>query len=408
MPKLRRRLSSNISTNPIIRYIIGTIRAFKQSMGGTGSVLALEKSGDLMYKVEQIVKKLASQGNVKQGTRNGIDDQLEKSRVDDKYKHKILLLGAGECGKSTVLKQIKALNKIQPTQDELDQYTMNIRRNCIEAIQTLLLVAGELGDELDNIELMEYVEEVLTLELADAIKALTPDLGKTISTLWKDKGIQEVYEKREFFHLMDSTDYYLNEVERIAESDYVPTEEDMIMTRVRTTGMVTSDIREGVFTYQIVDVGGQRSERRKWIHYFDDVRAIVFLEGLSGYNQVLFEDTSSNRMKESMSLFEDILKMNVFKETPIFVFLNKKDLFETMIVKHPLNKCFPDYDGPEGEQRPALDHIEAKYRDIYTKHRGENDNNLFIQVIAARVRMDMKVAFTEVKDTLKRLFPVTK
>ena len=83
------------------------------------------------------------------------------------------------------------LNKIQPTQDELDQYTMNIRRNCIEAIQTLLLVAGELGDELDNIELMEYVEEVLTLELADAIKALTPDLGKTISTLWKDKGINE-------------------------------------------------------------------------------------------------------------------------------------------------------------------------------------------------------------------------
>ena len=103
----------------------------------------------------------------------------------------------------------------------------------------------------------------------------------------------------------------------------------MIMTRVRTTGMVTSDIREGLFTYQIVDVGGQRSERRKWIHYFDDVRSIVFLEGLSGYNQVLFEDTTSNRMKESLSLFEDILKMQVFKDTPIFVFLNKKDSSRT-------------------------------------------------------------------------------
>jgi hypothetical protein len=201
--------------------------------------------------------------------------------------------------------------------------------------------------------------------------------------------------------------YYLDEVERIAESDYIPTEEDTIMTRVRTTGMVTSDIKEGPFTYQIVDVGGQRSERRKWIHYFDDVRSIIFLEGLSGYNQVLFEDATTNRMMESLALFEEVLKMPVFAKTPIFVFLNKKDLFENMITRHPLSTCFPEYDGPECEQLPALNYIEKKYTEVYRKYRGENDGNLFVQIIAARVRLDMKVAFTEVKETLKRLFPVT-
>ena len=112
-------------------------------------------------------------------------------------------------------------------------------------------------------------------------------------------------------------------------------------------------------------------------------------------------------MQESLSLFEDIMKMPVFQNTPVFVFLNKKDLFEDMITRHPLRKCFPDYTGPEGEQRPALDFIEAKYREIYSKYRGGNDKNLFVHVIAARVRMDMKVAFTEVKDTLKRLYPVS-
>ena len=357
--------------------------------------------------LETMIKKVLAQRSPKPSRLgNKVDEQLRAMKAGDRYKHKILLLGAGESGKSTVLKQIKALSKIQPTPEEMLQYVVNIRRNCIEAIQTMLLVAGELGDELDNTQLLEYVEDILSVDLADAHDELTPALGRRISAMWKDKGLQGVYDKREFFHLMDSTDYYLNEVERIAEPDFIPTEEDMIMTRVRTTGMVTSDIREGLFTYQIVDVGGQRSERRKWIHYFDDVRSIVFLEGLSGYNQVLFEDTTSNRMKESLSLFEDILKMQVFKDTPIFVFLNKKDLFEDMITRHPLTKCFPDYTGPEGEQRPALDYIEAKYRNIYAKHRGENDKNLFVHVIAARVRMDMKVAFTEVKDTLKRLFPV--
>jgi hypothetical protein len=79
----------------------------------------------------------------------------------------------------------------------------------------------------------------------------------------------------------------------------------MIMTRVRTTGIVITEVKEAPYTYQVVDVGGQRSERRKWIHCFDDVRAIIFLEGLAGYNQVLFEDNTVNRMQESLNLFAE-------------------------------------------------------------------------------------------------------
>ena len=58
--------------------------------------------------------------------------------------------------------------------------------------------------------------------------------------------------------------------------------------------------------FTVVDVGGQRSERRKWIHCFDDVRAVMFLVGLSGYNQLLFEDQTQNRMKESLALFREV------------------------------------------------------------------------------------------------------
>ena len=43
-------------------------------------------------------------------------------------------------------------------------------------------------------------------------------------------------------------------------------------------------------THRVVDVGGQRSERRKWISCFDDVRAVLFVCALSGYDMTLFED----------------------------------------------------------------------------------------------------------------------
>jgi hypothetical protein len=41
---------------------------------------------------------------------------------------------------------------------------------------------------------------------------------------------------------------------------------------------------------RMVDVGGQRSERRKWIHCFASVTSIIFIVGLSEYDQMLFED----------------------------------------------------------------------------------------------------------------------
>lgn len=41
--------------------------------------------------------------------------------------------------------------------------------------------------------------------------------------------------------------------------------------------------------YRMVDVGGQRSERRKWIHCFENVTSIIFLVALSEYDQILFE-----------------------------------------------------------------------------------------------------------------------
>lgn len=38
------------------------------------------------------------------------------------------------------------------------------------------------------------------------------------------------------------------------------------------------------------DVGGQRSERKKWIHCFEGVTAIIFCVAMSAYDLVLAED----------------------------------------------------------------------------------------------------------------------
>ena len=57
----------------------------------------------------------------------------------------------------------------------------------------------------------------------------------------------------------------------------------------------------------MVDVGGQKSERRKWIHCFQDVTSILFLVSLSGYDQCLVEDRDAVRTRLPRNLPRSVL-----------------------------------------------------------------------------------------------------
>ncbi|EFE38813.1 hypothetical protein TRV_06538 [Trichophyton verrucosum HKI 0517] len=101
------------------------------------------------------------------------------------------------------------------------------------------------------------------------------------------------------------------------------------------------------------DVGGQRSERKKWIHCFENVTSIIFCVALSEYDQVLLEESNQNRMMESLVLFDSVVNSRWFMRTSIVLFLNKVDLFRQKLGRSPLNKYFPDYSGGNDVNRAA-------------------------------------------------------
>merc|ERR1712137_688390 len=162
----------------------------------------------------------------------------------------------------------------------------------------------------------------------DAEEEMPQDVAEAIKKLWADSGVQECYGRSREYQLTDSAKYYFDDIDRISAPGYTPNNQDVLRSRVKTTGITETRFKVGELTYRMFDVGGQRSERKKWIHCFENVTAIIFLVAVSAYDQNLVEDESVNRMREALTLFDSICNSKWFVKTSIVLFLNKTDIFK--------------------------------------------------------------------------------
>ncbi|GAM22890.1 hypothetical protein SAMD00019534_060650 [Acytostelium subglobosum LB1] len=324
-----------------------------------------------------------------------LNNYLRQAGKEAMLDFRVLLLGAGESGKSTVVKQLKSIYKIQVDDAELQSYAANIHKNTVLCMQVLLEACETLGVELSDQESKKRANNIRSFQFEQEVKQMPVSIGLDIEELWKDQDIQKIWERRSEYWFLDATPYYFDNINRFLDDDFRPTEEDIIMTRVRTTGISVTEFDEGPVHFRVVDVGGQRNERKKWIHCFDDVKALLFVVNLAGYDQVMFEDPTQNRMQESLTLFGQICNNPIFADTPTFLMLNKKDLFEQMIQKTDLSKCFPDYDGGN-DTKLALEFIKGKFQ---AKLQPAN-KVLYTHYIAARYKKDIKFTWDEVKTVL--------
>lgn len=167
--------------------------------------------------------------------------------------------------------------------------------------------------------------------------------------------------------------------------------------RARTLGIVEINFTVDGIKFKMVDVGGQRSERRKWIHCFQDVTAVIFFAALSEYDMRLYEDDITNRMHESLKLFEEVCNSEFFRETAMILFLNKKDLFKEKIEHVNLNTCFEDYTGPLSYDE-GIKFISKKFLAVNQN----TEKNIYIHVTCATDTEQVAAVFNAVKDIILR------
>ncbi|KAL6463677.1 hypothetical protein MHYP_G00280680 [Metynnis hypsauchen] len=246
-----------------------------------------------------------------------IERQLRMDKNDVHRQLKLLLLGTGESGKSTFIKQMRIIHGKGYSEEDRRDYTRLVFQNIFIAVQAM-------------IQAMETLR--------------------------------------------------------------IPFIDDKNTTYAAMLSSVTPE------TVMMVDVGGQRSERRKWIHCFENVTSIIFLAALSEYDQVLLENTSENRMDESKALFKTIVTYPWFQNTSIILFLNKTDILKEKITKSHIADYFPEYRGPKCDADTAMKFILKMYEEQNTERK-----RMYSHFTCATDTENIRLIFSAVKDTIMRI-----
>ncbi|XP_056105914.1 guanine nucleotide binding protein (G protein) alpha v1 isoform X1 [Rhinichthys klamathensis goyatoka] len=281
------------------------------------------------------------------------------------YAHRVLILGTPESGKSTLVKQMKIIYSHGFNKQELISFKAAVLDNLLTSLKFVLHGMGMLRINLSNKKNKCHARAVLSCECCvGADLELLPFVAHAFCRLWGDLGFRTAVARGHEFQLNDSARYFFENISRIIAPNYIPTETDVLRVRVRTRGVVETQIRVNNSLYRLIDVGGQRSERKKWYSYFDNVHAVLFMVALSGYDQNLDEHRSTqNRLHESLECFSSTCNSAFFRGASLVLFMNKIDLFGEKILysgRH-LRLYQPDYKGPERDVSCAAQYVTDQF-----------------------------------------------
>jgi len=331
-----------------------------------------------------------------------IEDRLRTEHQAEATVHKLLLLGAGESGKSTLFKQMIQLYGTGFSEKDKKSYVPIIFRNVVACIEELAKQSVELPKRDDGFASCKVttttgqkaLQFIIEMKYEDG--TMTPELFENIKTLWADPAIQITYSFRSKFQLNDSAQYFLDKLQETYKTGYIPSEQDILRVRVRTTGIIENDFIIDRNRFKMIDVGGQRNERKKWIHCFENVTAVLFVVDINAYDRVLYEDEKVNRLEEALNLFENICNSRWFRDTSIILFLNKSDLFKEKIKRVPLTVTFSDYTG-ESTYEAGTTFLEQEFlkRNHYKKP-------IYCHITCATNTQNVAVVFNGVKDIVVR------
>ncbi|KAH9251356.1 hypothetical protein BASA81_010767 [Batrachochytrium salamandrivorans] len=265
-----------------------------------------------------------------------IEREQSSARRELENQIELFVVGSGNSGKTTLVKQLTCISsphsQYASAEYRREAFVTVIHANLYDGVFALLYAfPNQLAITNEEMEMLSegYQRHRLPPSCAKRMIAILNQYSAL--ALGNDPNLQDcflVFAQK----LVEGYPQWGGE-----EIEWTPTIEDCIRARVRTTGVTKQTIHFRDTTFHLVDVGGQKAERRKWLHTFDTVDKLLFVCAASEYDQEMYEEANKNRLLDSLELFQEVANMECFAQKPFLLLLNKQDLFEEKISRVPLS-----------------------------------------------------------------------
>ncbi|KAJ7775587.1 heterotrimeric G-protein alpha subunit, GPA1-like protein [Mycena metata] len=276
---------------------------------------------------------------------NAIEEQLKVGSLKAKNEINILFLAAQGTDDS-VLRRMKLSHQGGYNEREREEWKTMVFNAMSMSMRTVLEAMPELLELALAPENEAHRDVILSLPPQIEAEVLPRDIADAVRGLWRDPGVKAAVRWCREFQLAPDAAYYSNAIDRIAATNYLPTDDDILRCRTKETGVTETSFTVGELTYKIHHPSGQRSDmRKKWIHCFEDIKALLFCVTLNDYDQMVEEDDRNNRLQQSVAEFDSICNSRWFSKTSIILFLTDIDKFAEKLPRNPLANYFPDYEG---------------------------------------------------------------
>ncbi|CAL8105464.1 unnamed protein product [Calicophoron daubneyi] len=297
-----------------------------------------------------------------------IERDLRKEKDRLRRRQMILLLGTGESGKSTFLKQMKIINGKRFSSQELAELKDIIYDNTFKGVLFLLQARENLNIPWEagacstaasaGQQLEAYFAETRAIrrERARLHQPLWAEneflnLVPAMRAVWADASIRTAFDQRARViteNFSENTRYYLNRLNYIGVKDYSPTDEDIVWSRKPTESIIEEEIVVHNASLVFIDVGGQTKERRKWCQCFSDMTSVLFLIACSHYDEHYQDRVTKefrNKLREAMIVFEGLINHVAFRRVSIIIFFNKTDILKEKVAarQSSIRDEFPNF-----------------------------------------------------------------
>ncbi|GFO11397.1 guanine nucleotide-binding protein g(s) subunit alpha [Plakobranchus ocellatus] len=334
---------------------------------------------------------------------------LNKHHKEDMKRLKLLLLGTGESGKSTITKQMKIIHINGYSFAERLEKIKDIIRNVRESLLSMVGAMHQLNIPLQNEESRASADFMLN-QAARQVTDTSDEFWDHCERLWADPGVQQCYDRSHEYQLIDCAKYFLDKIGEIRSPNYAPSDQDILRCRAITTSIqhIEFDVPDAGqnVKFSVYDVGGQQGERKKWIQVFDSVVAILYLGDTSCFDQTLREDTKKSRLIESLEIFEQVWNNRFLRPVSILLFLNKIDILAEKIAKgrklqqfldqHP--GVFPDYETSVVSSYERMEFVESfpGGHEHTSKRRSRSSSRTDINPDVVKTAVYIKNLFTKI------------